>query len=234
MTKEELKSLVNKNIKAVDDNSVSLLESLVDKTLEANEKFNLTAIKDKESFRELMVYDSLLPLKYIELSENNSVLDVGTGAGFPGLPLAICSNAEYMLLDSTSKKIRHICCVIDEFKLKNVTAISARAEDFASQNRERFDYVIARAVAPLNILLELCVPFVKVGGTFIALKGAKSDEELDLAKSAIKKLDIEVVSVNEEELPLSKEKRTIILFRKLKPTNKKYPRQFSEIKSKPL
>ena len=234
MTKEELKSLVNKNIKAVDDNSVSLLESLVDKTLEANEKFNLTAIKDKESFRELMVYDSLLPLKFVELSVNNSVLDVGTGAGFPGLPLAICSNAKYTLLDSTSKKIRHICCVIDEFKLKNVTAISARAEDFASQNRERFDYVIARAVAPLNILLELCVPFVKVGGTFIALKGAKSDEELDLAKSAIKKLDIEVVSVNEEELPLSKEKRTIILFRKLKPTNKKYPRQFSEIKSKPL
>ena len=234
MTREELKTLVNQNIKTIDNESMSLLESLVDKTLEANEKFNLTAIKDKESFRELMVYDSLLPLKYVELSENNSVLDVGTGAGFPGLPLAICSNAKYTLLDSTSKKIRHICCVIDEFKLKNVIAISARAEDFASQNREQFDYVIARAVAPLNILLELCVPFVKVGGTFIALKGAKSDEELDLAKSAIKKLDIEVVSVNEEELPLSKEKRTIILFRKLKPTNKKYPRQFSEIKSKPL
>ena len=234
MTREELKTLVNQNIKTIDDESMSLLDFLVDKTLEANEKFNLTAIKDKESFRELMVYDSLLPLKHVDLDENKTVLDVGTGAGFPGLPLAICSNAKYTLLDSTSKKIRHICCVIDDFGLKNITAISARAEDFANQNREQFDYVIARAVAPLNILLELCVPFVKVGGTFIALKGAKSDEELDLAKSAIKKLDVEVISINEEELPLSKEKRTIILFRKLKPTNKKYPRQFSEIKSKPL
>ena len=234
MTNKELKNLINKNIKAVDDKSMSLLESLVDATLEANENFNLTAIKDKESFRELMVYDSLMPLKYVELDENKTVLDIGTGAGFPGLPLAICSKAKYTLLDSTSKKIRHICCVIDDFGLKNATAISARAEDYIKQKRDQFDYVVARAVAPLNILLELCVPFVKVGGTFIAMKGAKSDEELDLAKSAIKKLDAEVISVNEEELPISKEKRTIILFRKLKPTNKKYPRQFNEIKSKPL
>ena len=234
MTREEFKTLVNQNIKIIDNESISLLESLVDRTLEANEKFNLTAIKDKESFRELMVYDSLLPLKYVDLDENKTILDVGTGAGFPGLPLAICSNAKYTLLDSTNKKIRHICCIIDDFELKNVSAVSARAEDFANLNREQFDYVIARAVAPLNILLELCVPFVKVGGTFIALKGAKSDEELDLAKSAIKKLDVRVVSINEEELPLSKEKRTIVLFRKLKSTNKKYPRQFSEIKSKPL
>ena len=234
MTNEELNNLINKNIKAVDDKSMSLLESLVDATLEANENFNLTAIKDKESFRELMVYDSLMPLKYVELDENKTVLDIGTGAGFPGLPLAICSKAKYTLLDSTSKKIRHICCVIDDFGLKNATAISARAEDYIKQKRNQFDYVVARAVAPLNTLLELCVPFVKVGGTFIAMKGAKSDEELDLAKSAIKKLDAEVISVNEEELPISKEKRTIILFRKLKPTNKKYPRQFNEIKSKPL
>lgn len=234
MTNKELKNLINKNIKAVDDKSMSLLESLVDATLEANKNFNLTAIKDKESFRELMVYDSLLPLKYVELDENKTVLDIGTGAGFPGLPLAICSKAKYTLLDSTSKKIRHICCVIDDFGLKNATAISARAEDYIKQKRDQFDYVVARAVAPLNILLELCVPFVKVGGTFIAMKGAKSDEELDLAKSAIKKLDAEVISVNEEELPISKEKRTIMLFRKLKPTNKKYPRQFNKIKSKPL
>ena len=115
-----------------------------------------------------------------------------------------------------------------------MNAFSARAEDFANKNREQFDHAIARAVAPLNILLELCVPFVKVSGTFIAMKGAKSDEVLEQAKSAIKKIDVEVVSINEEELPISKEKRTVILFRKLKPTNKKYPRQFNEIKSKPL
>ena len=234
MTKQELIDLLNTNIEVVGDEQIALLESLIDKTLEANEKFNLTAIKDRDVFRELMVYDSLLPLKYVDFDENKSVIDVGTGAGFPGLPLAICSNAKFTLLDSTSKKIRHICGVIDDFGLKNVSAISARAEDFANQNREQFDYAIARAVAPLNILLELCVPFVRVGGLFIALKGAKSDEELKQASNAIKKLDVEIVSVNEEELPLSKEKRTIILFRKLKSTNKKYPRQFNEIKAKSL
>ena len=234
MTSEELRNFINQNIKVVDDKSMSLLESLIDITLGTNEKFNLTAIKNIDSFRELMIYDSLLPLKYIDLSSNKTLIDVGTGAGFPGLPLAICSEAKYTLLDSTSKKIGHICCVIDDFGLKNVNAVSARAEDYASKNREQFDYAIARAVAPLNILLELCVPFVKVGGTFIAMKGAKSDEELKQAKSAMRKMDVEVISINEEELPISKEKRTIILFRKLKPTNKKYPRQFNEIKSKPL
>ena len=209
MTKEELKL----NLNNVDDNKLSLLERLIDVTLETNEKFNLTAIKDKDSFRELMVFDSLLPLKYVDLDSNKTVIDVGTGAGFPGLPLAICSDAKYTLLDSTNKKIGHICRVIDEFKLQNVTPICARVEEFALKNREHFDYAIARAVASLNELLELCVPLIKVGGLFIAMKGPRSDEELDDAKSAIKKLDLEVVSINEEELPISKEKRTIIILR---------------------
>lgn len=230
MTKEELKLC----LKNIDDNKLSLLEHLIDVTLETNEKFNLTAIKDKEKFRELMVFDSLLPLKYVDLSSEKTVIDVGTGAGFPGLPLAICSDAKYTLLDSTNKKIGHICRVIDEFKLQNVTPICARVEEFALKNREHFDYAIARAVASLNELLELCVPLIKVGGLFIAMKGPRSDEELDDANSAIKKLDLEVISVNEEELPVSKEKRTIIIFKKLKATNKKYPRRFGEIKAKPL
>lgn len=230
MTKEELKLC----LKNIDDNKLSLLEHLIDVTLETNEKFNLTAIKDKEKFRELMVFDSLLPLKYVDLSSEKTVIDVGTGAGFPGLPLAICSDAKYTLLDSTNKKIGHICRVIDEFKLQNVTPICARVEEFALKNREHFDYAIARAVASLNELLELCVPLIKVGGLFIAMKGPRSDEELEDANWAIKKLDLEVISVNEEELPVSKEKRTVIIFKKLKATNKKYPRRFSEIKAKPL
>ena len=230
MTNEELKLCLNN----VDDNKLSLLERLIDVTLETNEKFNLTAIKDQDAFRELMVFDSLLPLKYADFSGDKTVIDVGTGAGFPGLPLAICSDAKYTLLDSTNKKIGHICRVIDEFKLTNVTPVCARVEEFALNNRERFDYAIARAVASLNELLELCVPLIKVGGLFIAMKGPRSDEELNDAKSAIKKLDLEVVSINEEELPVSKEKRTIIIFKKLKATNKKYPRRFSEIKAKPL
>lgn len=233
MTNEEFKFALH-TIKTVDDKALTLLESLIDKTLEANQRFNLTAITDKDSFRELMVYDSLLALRYANLGKDKTVIDVGTGAGFPGLPLAICSDAKYTLLDSTSKKIGHICGVIEELGLKNVEAISARAEEFATNNREKYDYAIARAVAPLNILLELCVPFIKVGGSFVALKGAKGIEELNEAKTAIKKLDLEIKTINEEELPFSKEKRTIIIFKKIKSTNKKYPRRFDEIKAKPL
>lgn len=233
MTKEELK-LSLQNIKDINEKSLTLLESLIDETLETNKKFNLTAIKDKDAFRELMIYDSLLPLKYADFSSEKTVIDVGTGAGFPGLPLAICSEAKYTLLDATNKKIGHICRVIDEFKLQNVTPVCARVEEFATKNREVFDYAIARAVASLNELLELCVPLIKAGGLFIAMKGPKSDVELEEASSAIKKLDLEIVSINEEELPILKDKRTIIIFKKLKATNKKYPRRFSEIKAKPL
>ena len=115
-----------------------------------------------------------------------------------------------------------------------MTAISTRAEDYAINNRERYDYVIARAVAPLNILLELCAPFAKVDGIVVAMKGSNSLIELEQAKAAIKKLGLELVSNHIDNLPISNETRSIIIFKKKDPTNKKYPRQFSEIKSKPL
>ena len=233
MTKEALFNLIN-NITTIDNEKLSILESLIDITLEANEKFNLTAIKDKDSFRELMIYDSLLPLKYIKPNKEEFILDIGTGAGFPGLPLAVCNEGKYTLIDSTNKKIRHICAIIDKFNLKNVNAVASRAEEFIADNREKYDYVIARAVAPLNILLELAVPYLKVGGYFVALKGSNAEQELETAKNAIKKLDVEVKSVNFDVLPVSNEKRTIIIFSKKKITNKRYPRKYSEIKNNSL
>ena len=236
MTKEELINFTNSNLAYKDPltmDKFDMLEKLIDVTLETNEKFNLTAIKNKEDFRELMIYDSLLPIKYYEFS-GKKILDVGTGAGFPGLPLAITTKGEYLLLDSTNKKIRHICDVIDVFKLENVHATCARIEDFAKLHREEFDYVIARAVASLNILSELCLPLVKVGGNFIALKGANGLEELEDSKRAIDKLGGAINFYKTDKLPLTNETRILIDIKKEKPSPKKYPREYSEIKSKSL
>lgn len=226
MNKEELLLLCN-NEQAV------LLEKLMNFVLEENQKFNLTAIKKEEDFRELMIYDSLLPLKHLNF-EHKTVLDVGTGAGFPGLPLAICSSSTFTLLDSTSKKINFINEFISKNDISNATAISARAEEYALYHRENYDYVISRAVANLNMLAELCLPMVNVGGLFIAMKSNKANEELKESKNAIKKLGGEVIEIFEDILPNSKENRTLIIIKKVVPTNHKYPRRFDQIKSKPL
>ena len=225
MTKEKIQGLISGDI--------SKLESLMEITLSENQKFNLTAIKDEESFRELMIYDSLIPLKYFSF-DGKKVLDVGTGAGFPGLPLAICSKGNFTLLDSTAKKINHINNVYKTLDINNVNTVVARVEDYASSHRETFDYVIARAVAPLNILIELCLPLVKVGGSFIAMKGSAGLDELKESKKAIDKIGGEVIVSYEDTLPKSGEKRILIEIKKIKPTNNKYPRQYSEIKKKPL
>lgn len=227
MTKEEL--LLFFNNKSVIDS----LEKLMDSTLEMNEKFNLTAIKNKEDFRELMLCDSLIPLTHIPF-DNKLVLDVGTGAGFPGLPLAISSKGNFTLLDSTKKKIDYINNYVKDNNISNVKAISDRAENFALQNREKFDIVIARAVSSLPMLLELCIPMVKVGGIFLAMKSSKAEEEISLSKNAFDKLNCEIETIYNDVLPIKKEARTLIVIKKKKETNKKYPRTFDQIKSKPL
>ena len=206
------------------------LEKLMDITLEANSKFNLTAIKEENKFRELMIYDSLVVLKYFDFS-NKSVLDIGTGAGFPGLPLALSSKGNFTLLDSTSKKIKHIDEVVEQLEISNVNTVADRVEHYAKDHRESFDVTIARAVASLKILAELTLPLTKVGGTFIAMKGSKADEELEEAKSIIKILGGEINNIIELELPESKEKRTLIFINKVNKTPKKYPRNYSDIVS---
>ena len=231
MTKEELLLSLKKENINVNESTLNKLEGLISYTLEANEKFNLTAIKDVDAFRELMIFDSLLPMKYIDFS-NKKVLDLGTGAGFPGLPLLLTNNMNLTMLDSTSKKINHIQKYLDENNLK-AKAVSSRAEDYAIKHREEFDIVISRAVSELNILLELAIPLLKVGGTLLAMKGSKWNFEIEEAKNALKKLDAEVVETHLDYLS-NKEERCLIVIRKNKATKGKYPRSYNQIKSNPL
>ena len=233
MDKKTFKEQVNSKIIELNDKQFYLLEELLSFTLEENQKFNLTGIKDENEFRKLMLFDSLIPLKYVDFAGKN-VLDLGSGAGFPGLPLAICSNGNYTLLDSTKKKVDHIVRFANEHKLDNVTGISARAEDFAIKNKEKYDVVISRAVASLNILLELSIPLLKVGGYMYALKGDRADEEILEAKNALKKLGAVIEETKVDYLDGENDKRVLLIIKKISKTNNKYPRSYSEIKSKPL
>ena len=231
MNKEALKLELEKLGYA---SSIDELEVLMRSTLEANERFNLTAIKEEEKFRELMLLDSLFPTCLLDF-KNRKIIDVGTGAGYPGLPLAICEKeGKFTLLDSTKKKVENIDDFAKKHGICNVFTVSSRVEDYAKSHRELYDIAIARAVAPLNILLELILPVLKVGGYFIAMKGAKGKEEIEEAKKALSKLGAVVEKIDEFELPESKEVRMNILIKKVKPTNKKYPRSYSEILSNAL
>ncbi len=233
MDKKELLELINYQFIKCSAEQVDTLFSLMDKTLEANEKFNLTAIKDRDQFVEKMIFDSALVLKDLELKDK-SIIDIGTGAGFPGMVIAILEpEAQVTLLDSTNKKINHLINISKELNV-NTTAICDRAESFALANREKYDDATARAVAPLNILLELIIPILKVGGAFLAMKGAGYEDELNASDKALKKLSCRIESIYECNLPVSNEKRAIIRIVKDAPTNKKYPREYKEIKRLPL
>lgn len=212
---------------------LNLLETFMNVTLETNEKFNLTAITNSDDFVEKMIYDSALALYDLDL-ENKSIIDVGTGAGFPGMVIKILRpNANVTLLDSTAKKINHLLEFAKQQNIK-VEGIANRAEDYARNNREKFDYATARAVSRLNILLELIIPMLKVGGSFIALKGQGYEDEINASKEALRRLNCRIGQIYEFELPESHEKRAIIHIVKDKETNKKYPRQYTDIKRQPL
>ena len=229
----ELKNYLHQYEINCSDEQLNLLDAFMKCTLETNEKFNLTAITNEDQFVEKMIFDSALALYDLDLS-NKKIIDIGTGAGYPGMVLKILEpNADIYLLDSTAKKIAYL----NEFAAKNniqIQGVVSRAEDYARNNFEQFDFAIARAVAALNILLELIMPLLKVGGTFIAMKGAGYEQEIQDAQKAFKKLNCRIESIEEFELPESKESRAIIRIIKEKPTNKKYPRQYNEIKKLPL
>ena len=215
------------------EEQLNLLNTFMKVTLETNEKFNLTAITNEDEFVEKMIYDSALALYDLSLSEK-SIIDVGTGAGFPGMVLKILEpKAKVTLLDSTSKKINHLLSFAKEQNIK-VEGIAARAEDYARNNREKFDYATARAVSQLNILLELIIPMLKVGGTLISLKGQGYEDEINNSKEALRRLNCRISKIYEFDLPESHEKRAIIHIVKDKQTNKKYPRQYTDIKRLPL
>ena len=215
------------------DEKIEMFDKYASLLVEWNAKFNLTAIKDPDGIVVKHFVDSLAVLSENKLE--GSLIDVGTDAGFPGLPLLIASdNLNVTFLDSTGKKIKFIETVLDELGLFADT-FNARAEEAAKDDylRENFDFATARAVSNLRDLSEYCLPFVKVGGKFISMKSAKTDEEIRDAKEAIKVLGGEIEKINSFELADCGE-RTLVYIKKVRPTPTKYPRNYSQIVKNPI
>ena len=202
--------------------------------IEWNEKINLTAITEKNDVYLKHFYDSATLVKAIDLNKETSLCDIGTGAGFPGLVLKIMfPNLKVTLIDALEKRINFLNIVIKELDLKDIETIHARSEEYGIKNREIYDVVTARAVANLSVLMEYCVPLVKVGKYFIPMK-ANISQEINLSQKAIKELEIKQIKKLEFMLPYENSNRTIIVYLKEKATSKKYPRKNAEIKKRPL
>ncbi len=215
------------------DEKIEMFDKYASLLMEWNSKFNLTAIKDPDGIVVKHFVDSLAVLSENKLK--GSLIDVGTGAGFPGLPLLIANdNLDVTFLDSTGKKIRFIETVLNELGLFADT-VNQRAEEAAKDEflRESFDFATARAVSNLRDLSEYCLPFVKVGGKFISMKSAKTDEEIRDATEAIRVLGGEIEKINSFELSDCGE-RTLIFIKKVRPTPTKYPRNYSQIVKNPI
>lgn len=231
--KEFVKSLNELNID-ISDFQLKQLDKYYSLLVNWNEKINLTSIIKKEEVYLKHFYDSVTLVKAIDLNQPLSLVDLGTGAGFPGIVLKILfPNLKITLIDSLNKRIEFLKLVIDELNLNDIEAIHIRSEEYALKNREKFDIVTARAVASLPILLEYSIPLLKVNGYFIPMKANISQEITD-SQNALNLLDSKIVDVIEFNLPKEESKRTLIKIKKVKETNKKYPRKYSEIKKKTL
>ncbi len=220
---------------AYTDAMLDQLETYAKLLVEWNQKMNLTAITSPEGIAVLHFADSLTLLSSLSLDENATMLDIGTGAGFPALPVKIFRpDIDLSLMDSLNKRLTFLTEVLNTLSL-SATLHHSRAEESARkpQLREQFDLVTARAVASLQVLAEYCLPYVKVGGTFAAMKGPSCPEELSAAKKAIELLGGKVEKVDEYELS-DGSRRHIAIIKKVKPTAEKYPRHGSKIAKKPL
>ena len=202
--------------------------------LETNRVMNLTAIEGEDDTARLHFLDSAALLQRLHLS-GKSLIDVGTGAGFPGLALKIaCPELQLTLLDSLEKRIGFLEGTCEKLGLADVKCIHARAEEIPEGLREHFDFAASRAVARLRVLAELCLPYVREGGLFIAMKGPDPEEELEEAKPAIKSLGGKTETVEKYTIPGSDVTHSLILIRKIAPTPSVFPRKWAQIKKKPL
>ena len=202
--------------------------------LETNKVMNLTAITEPEDVARLHLLDCAALLNITDF-RGKRVVDVGTGAGFPGMPLRILEpDFDLTLLDSLGKRIAFLQRVCDEMGLQRVTCVHARAEEFAAKHREQYDIATSRAVAALNVLCELTLPLVKVGGRFLAMKAVDSDEEIRAAKSAIAQLGGAVEDIRDYTIPGTDITHRVVVIGKVKPTPDAFPRAFAKIKKAPL
>ncbi|MBS4455666.1 16S rRNA (guanine(527)-N(7))-methyltransferase RsmG [Tuanshanicoccus lijuaniae] len=220
------------------DHQLEQFERYYELLIEWNKKINLTAITEKDEVYLKHFFDSLMLLWELPLDNyQQRLVDVGAGAGFPSIPLKIVKpELDITIIDSLNKRINFLNIVIEELQLDNVQAIHARAED-AGQNpvyREQFDIATARAVASLNVLSEFCLPLVRKGGYFLALKAAKGQDELEEAKKAIHVLGAKLEIVNVALLPVEESERTFIKIRKTLDTPKKYPRKAGKPMKQPI
>ena len=215
---------------------LSKFEIFYNMLLETNKTMNLTAITEMHEVVLKHFIDSVALLNYIELS-NKTVIDVGTGAGFPGIPLAILfPNTKFVLMDSLQKRLKFIDSVVDACDMKNVSTIHGRAEDLGHDvnYREKFDICVSRAVAALPVLLELCSPFVKVNGLFVSYKSELLKEELQQSEKALSILRCELMKQYDYTIPDSDFYRVYAVFKKNGALQKKYPRQAGKPKKNPL
>lgn len=231
--KEGLKEL---NIELTEE-QFSQFMTYYEMLIEKNKVMNLTAITEYEEVIEKHFLDSLSLIKTVDLEKDAKVLDLGTGAGFPGIPLKIAfPNLEILLMDSLNKRIQFLNEVIDELKLTNITAIHGRAEEMARKKeyRESFDYCVSRAVANLSSLSEYCIPFVKTSGSFISYKSGDIEEELQQSKHAVHVLGGRIKEVLKFRLPNTEMSRSFVVIEKVKSTPKAYPRKAGTPSKEPI
>ncbi len=234
MNKQEFINKVGELGVTLTEEQLNQLDTYCNFLLEYNSHTNLTAIKEEDQVYLKHFYDSLTFIKAIDVTKYNNLLDIGTGAGFPGMVLKIVfPELEVTLLDSNNKKINFLQELSKKLSLTKVNFYHGRAEDFCSKNRETFDIVTARAVTNMTALSELCIPLVKINGYFIALKGS-NQEELTDSKNAITILGGQIENTINFELPYDGGERNIVKISKQKNTPKEYPRRYDKIVKKPL
>lgn len=229
-----MKDLFLKNGVEITDSQIEKFEKYREILLFYNDKFNITTITQKEDIYVKHFLDSVLCKDLFV--DNSKVIEIGSGGGFPSIPLKIVrDDLNFTLVESTGKKCLFLKEVVKELNLKNVEVLNGRAEDFGKDKkyRERFDHVTARAVARLNTLCEYCMPFVKVNGSFIALKG-NAEEEIIKAQNAVNVLGGKYSLIKEYNLPLEEAKRTLIKIEKIKNTPQLYPRGNGKERKQPL
>lgn len=233
--KNKLKENAEKIGVLLDEVSLDKLYKYKNLVLEWNEKINLTAITDEIEFAVKHFIDSLTINKYIE--PKKTIIDIGTGAGFPGIPLKILNkDNKVVLFDSLNKRLKVLEDIIEKIELENVETLHGRAEETFKnkQYREKYDIAVSRAVAALNVLVELMLPAVKVGGTCICMKGNNAEEEIKEAKKAIKELGGDIIKIEKLMLPELNLERNIIIIKKVRQTPNKYPRKPGTPQKEPI
>ena len=231
-----MQELLKKGLRelGLDTEKAETLAHFAELMLSKNEVMNLTRITEPDAVAQLHLLDSAALLRFADL-RGKKVVDVGTGAGFPGMPLRILEpDFDLTLLDSLGKRVEWLREACDTLSLRRVECVHARAEEFAAEKREQFDFALSRAVANLQVLCELCLPLVCVGGRFLAMKSVDSDEEINAAKNAVKTLGGKIAAIEDYTIPTSSVVHRLVIIEKTAPTPKGYPRAFAKIKKSPL